>query len=85
MGFAVLRHAKIDGFQWGIIILTQVQEVLWLDIPNEDIAGMTLCHCPQNLTHRLGSICNATTLIQMLHWPLPAAPWMLTRQKTHEG
>lgn len=57
MGFAVLRHSEIDCFQRRIIVSSQVQEVLWFDITDEHIAGMTLRHCPQNVTHRLGSIC----------------------------
>lgn len=57
MGFAVLGHSEIDCFQRRIIVSSQVQEVLWLDITDEHIAGMTLRHCPQNVTHRLGSVC----------------------------
>ena len=57
MGLAVLRHPKINGFQGRIVILSQIQEVLGLHITNKDIAGVTLRHCPQDLTHRLGSIC----------------------------
>lgn len=59
MGFAVLRHAKVNGFQGRILIFSQVQEVLRLHIANEDIAGMALGHRPQDLTHRLGGICTA--------------------------
>lgn len=82
MGLAILSHAKVNCFQGGIIILTQIQEVLWLDIPNEDIASMALCHCPHNLTHRLGSICKATAL----HYTLPLQHHgMLKGQKIHES
>lgn len=51
VGFAVLSHAKVDGFQGGVLILTQVQEILWLDVSYEDVPGMALGHCSQNLSH----------------------------------
>lgn len=41
------------------MVLSQVQEVLRLDITDEHIAGMTLRHRPQDVTHRLGSVCTA--------------------------
>ena len=51
MGFAVLSHPKVNGFQRSVLVLAQVQKVLRLDIPDEHIASMTLGHRPQNLTH----------------------------------
>ena len=59
---AVLCYAKVNGFQRSILILGQVQEVLRLHIPDQDIAGVALGHRPQHIPHRGGSICKEGTL-----------------------
>ena len=57
ISLAVLSKAKVNGLQRRIFIRCQIQEVVWLDIPDQHIARMTLGNCSQYITYSICCIC----------------------------
>ena len=57
ISLAVLGKAKVNGLQRRIFIRCQVQEVVWLDIPDQHIARMTLGDCSQDIAYGICCIC----------------------------
>jgi len=57
ISLAVLGKAKVNGLQGRVFIRCQVQEVVWLDIPDQHIARMTLGDGSQHITHSICCIC----------------------------